>query len=102
MRDFIFTLSAERQVTLRTDFLGSGTSGNFTVMEILGLDEQALGNNNREKELAVAFKRLPYTVEALITHAETYNLGLISRESNGTGSVQLVNDADDSESYDSW
>ena len=97
-----FTLSINKSVTYKTDLL-TGNTGNFNIMEIIGLSDKDITNDHHEDLLVASFtKGGTYTLAQFIAFATTWGLGLIRSESNGNNSTVLVIDGDDSESWASW
>jgi hypothetical protein len=69
--DFNNTFNVEFKVDLL------GTNDNFTVMDIVGLDDF-------EVKLGMNFRRLPYTVAAFKAYAAANGLKLTKLDSNGS------------------
>lgn len=88
MKDFTFTNQfASVNITYRTSLIG--TDGAFTVLQHPRLDDDAT-KTFRDKKLAVAFRRLAYTVNEFITFAKANKLKLVMADSTGANSVTLV------------
>lgn len=87
MKDFTFSdESGSVNITYRTSLIG--TDGAFTILQHPRLDDDPT-KTFRDKKLAIAFKRLPYSVNAFITFAAANKLKLVMADSNGANSVIL-------------
>lgn len=78
-------------VTYRTSALQN--SGNFTVMQVSGLNISTPGHVDN-RALFAAFKRLPYNFVDFIAFAQQYNLFLSSADANGSNLTVLVTGTD--------
>lgn len=76
-------------VTYKTDLPEGATTGNFTVMDIMDL-------NDAEKHLGFDFKQIPTNIEAFKTFAAANNLVLVRVD--GLGKAVLANYTDESSS----
>ena len=85
----ILTDNGTVSVEYKTDLPAGATVGNFTVMDILGL-------NDAEKHLGLDFKQLPYSIQDFIDFAETNNLALLRVDNDGQ--EILANYSDESSS----
>lgn len=77
-------------VTYRVSFIGSGTVGDFTIMQVTGLPNLSTPQSFRDEKLQASFKKLSYDLQSFIAFAQSNKLQLTMSDANGANSVTLV------------